>query len=59
MSDYKPIVPKRLIISLGLAGVSGASFATTQLSGGLIELAAWLILAVCAGGFVSVLRKNA
>ncbi len=56
MADYKSIVPKKLFLSLALAGIAGASFALTRWSDGIMELAAWIILAFCAGGLVSVLQ---
>ncbi|PHS28077.1 MAG: hypothetical protein COA84_02170 [Robiginitomaculum sp.] len=57
-SDYKSIVPARFLTCVALAGIAGASFALTRWSDGIMELAAWLVLAFCAGGLVSILQKR-
>ncbi len=58
MSAYKPIVPKRFLTCLALAGIAGVSFALAQWSDGVMELAAWFILAFCAGGLVSLSQRK-
>lgn len=56
MAEYKSIVPKKFLTCLALASIAGAAFALTHWSNGIMELAAWIILAFCAGGLVSVLQ---
>ncbi len=57
-SDYKPIVPRKFFTCLALAGIAGASFALTRWSDGIMELVAWIILAFCAGGLVSIMQRR-
>lgn len=58
MADYKPILPKKLFTILALASIAGASFALTRWSDGVMELVAWVVLAFCAGGLVSIFQRK-
>lgn len=58
MKDHKPMLWHRPVKVLILAMAAMAAFALTRLSAGATELAAWFVVAFCAGGLVSLFQRR-
>ncbi len=57
MSEDKPGRTRRLLTITALALAGSAAFALAQWSHGAMEMAAWFLVAFCAGGLVSQFQR--